>query len=392
MARPTEALLSTDHLLHNIRWIQNKIGSSKIIAMVKANAYGHGIRSVSQRIADHVHMFGVASIDEAIVLRTCGIQTPIMLAEGVFDSGEWEIAAKYHCQVVIHTLEQIQWLEHLLCTHPIRVWLKINTGMNRLGFPPRDVPALYTRLSQNPRVEKPVGLVSHFASSEIENDAKSMAQSSKMRAVMAAIPGFQGPVTLCNSGGILNGSKEDYYDYVRPGLLIHGVSPKSGVTGRSLGLRPVMTLQSKLISVYTAQKGDEIGYGSHFSCPEIMPIGIAAIGYGDGYPFRAPSGTPVLVNGIMCALVGRVSMDMLAIDLRACARAKIGDQVTLWGDELPIETVAAFAQEIPYTLLTGLQNRVRCRWSSLKTPSYEGSTDPLPNISSECAFGSNIQQ
>jgi alanine racemase len=362
MTRPTEALLSSENLLHNVQWIRSKIGSSKIIAMVKANAYGHGIRSISRHIADHVDMFGVASMDEAATLRSIGIGTPIMLAEGVFNASEWSIAAHNDCQVVIHTAEQIRMLDHLTFSHPIKVWLKINTGMGRLGFHPNEIPEIYALLSQDERFQHPIGLMSHFASSETDGCPKTAQQSGKFQDIIASIPEFSGPITLCNSGGVLN-RYQDHFDYVRPGLLLYGVSPKADTTGQSLGLRPVMTLRTQLISVFRAQKGDEIGYGGHFRCPEAMDIGIAAIGYGDGYPFSARSGTPLLVNDRLCALAGRVSMDMIAIDLRQCPSAKFGDTVTLWGPDLPIETIVPFTQEISYTLLTGLHHRVNCRWS-----------------------------
>jgi len=363
MSRPTQALLSTENILHNIQWIQNKVKHSKIIAMVKANAYGHGIRSVGLRIADHVAMLGVASMDEAMFLRNCGIRTPIMLAEGVFDANEWSVAAHYNCQVVIHNAQQIDWIDNIPPTHRVSVWLKINTGMNRLGFHPKDIPQIYGRLQSNERIHNIIGLMSHFASSEIQDDPTTEDQSRKMGHIRQAIPDFNGPVTLCNSGGILH-RPDDYYDYVRPGILIHGVSPKPGTTGHSLGLRPVMTLQSALISAYTAQKGDKVGYNGTYTCPETMPIGIAAIGYGDGYPFSACSGTPVLVQDAMCHLIGRVSMDMIAVDLRNLPNAKIGDTVTLWGEDLPIEQVAQHTQENSYSLLTGLHHRVRCHWTS----------------------------
>lgn len=363
MARPAEVILSTQNLLHNIRVLQKRVGPSKIIAMVKANAYGHGIRSVALRIHQEVAMFGVSSLEEAMMLRKQGISTPIMLAEGVFEAQEWPQAAAENCEVVLHHGQQIAWLEEgdWRGLPPLRVWVKVNTGMNRLGFYPQEVPSIYAKLSHNPRIAQPIGLMGHFASSEVLGHPKTTTQSLRMREVAASIPGFSGPLSLCNSGGVLNCS-EDHGDYVRPGLLIHGVSPTEGVTGASLGLLPVMTLQSALISVYRAKKGEEVGYGGLYTCPEDMPMGIVAMGYGDGYPFSAAHGTPMLVKGVACPLIGRVSMDMLAVDLRPCPRAHIGDPVVLWGAALPVETVASFTREIPYTLLTGLHHRVRCTW------------------------------
>ena len=361
MARPTQALLSNESLKHNVAWIQKRIGHSKIIAMVKANAYGHGIRSISQHIASDVAMLGVASVDEAMMIRNIGLNTDIMLAEGVFEPEEWGVASAYHCQVVIHHATQIQWLYTLEPHQKVRIWLKVNTGMNRLGFHPRDIPELYALLRNNPRIQSPMGILSHFASSELADDPKTAQQASLFRSMIASLPDFSGPVSLCNSGGILNRS-QDFYDYVRPGLLLYGVCPSSHTTGQELGLRPVMTLQSKLISVYTAPGNDMVGYNGQYQCPEDMPVGVVAIGYGDGYPFTARNGTPMRVNNVVCPLIGRVSMDMIAVDLRPCPWAKVGDEVTLWGQDLPVESIVPFTQESCYTLLTGLQNRVRCHW------------------------------
>ncbi|MBM3631606.1 MAG: alanine racemase [Alphaproteobacteria bacterium] len=363
MARPTNVVLSHEHLLHNIALIQNRIGHSRIIAMVKANAYGHGIRSVSARIAPVVHMFGVASLDEAIILRTIGLQTPIMLAEGVFEAKEWAVAAYHRCEVVIHHISQIQWLDTLEPHQRIRIWLKINTGMNRLGFFPHDIPKLYALLRHNPRIQGDIGLMSHFASSEQAHSEKTTQQSTAFRDIVGSIPDFSGPVSLCNSGGIVN-RYGDFYDYVRPGLLMYGVHPYDYAMGQDFGLRPVMTLKSQLISVYTVQAGDTVGYNETYSCPELMTIGIVPIGYGDGYPLTARNGTPVRVNDTLCPLIGRVSMDMLAVDLRSCPGATVGDSITLWGENLPIETIAPFTQEHSHALLTGLHNRVRSFWTN----------------------------
>ncbi len=362
MARPTNVSLSHAHLQHNIALIQKKIGNTRIIAMVKANAYGHGIRSVSKRIAPVIDMFGVASIDEAMILRHIGLDTPIMLAEGVFQACEWAIAAQNHCDVVVHHISQIQWLDALESHRKVRIWLKINTGMNRLGFSPWEIPELYRQLRHNPRIHGEIGLMSHFASSEQPHSVKTMHQSAAFKDIVGSIPCFSGPVSLCNSGGIVNRTN-DFYDYVRPGLLMYGVHPYDYALGQAFGLRPVMTLKSQLISVYGVKAHDTVGYNEQYSCPESMPIGIVAIGYGDGYPLTARNGTPVQVNNTICPLIGRVAMDMLAVDLRTYPGAKVGDSVTLWGEHLPVETIASFTQEHSHAILTGLHNRVRCFWT-----------------------------
>lgn len=358
MGRPAHAILSTQNLLDNLHLIKNKAAHCKIIAMVKANAYGHGIRSVAGKIATQVDILGVASIDEALALRKHGITSPIMLAEGAFTPSEMLIAATENFHLVFHHPSQVEWLLAAKLEQPITAWLKINTGMNRLGFSGAETVTYQQKLANNENIAS-LNLMSHFACAEESSHPLNQQQITNFKKYDDQTS-FQ-MRSLCNSAGIFN-FPECHYDYVRPGIALYGISPLPDKTAKQLGLKPVMTLKSNLISVKNAAKDSSIGYGARYICKEDMPIGVVAFGYGDGYPITARDGTPVLVNNIRCPLIGRVSMDMMMVDLRNYPSAKIGDPVILWGDELPIEEVASYTNNISYDLLTGVQHRVKFTW------------------------------
>jgi alanine racemase len=361
MSRTAVAILSTENLHHNIRTIKANVPSSKIIAMVKANAYGHGIRSTSMRLEGHVDILGVASIDEAIALRKAGIKTPIMLAEGVFEPSELVIASAENFHVVFHSQEQLGWLNNVFMPNQLQAWLKINTGMGRLGFNLNEAKIVYDKLSSNSKISLPVRVMSHFACADEPLHELNQIQ---MNNFANFIKGMNTECSICNSAGIFS-FPDFHYDYVRPGIAIYGISPFSDKSGFDLNLKPVMTLTSTLIAVNKLKKGDYIGYGGRFRCPENMPVGIIAFGYGDGYPITARDGTPVIVKNTKCSLVGRVSMDMMAVDLRECGDAKVGDPIYLWGDGLPVEELAKYTANITGDMLTGLHNRVRFIWSTI---------------------------
>lgn len=359
MGRTAIAILSTENLRHNIQVLKARAPGSKIIAMVKANAYGHGIRSVSSRLDGHVDMLGVASIDEALALRKIGVKTAILLAEGVFEASELIVAATEKFHVVFHTAEQLEWLSKSSCPVPLNSWLKINTGMGRLGFPIDEARPMYDRLCASPQVAKPVRIMSHFACADELSHPLNHTQIHQFQSFTKDITS---EYSLCNSAGIFH-FPDHHYDFVRPGITVYGVAPMAGKTGCDLGLKPVMTVQSSLISVQRVPKGTSLGYGARFQCPEDMLVGVVAFGYGDGYPITAQDGTPILVNNTECSLAGRVSMDMINVDLRACPQAKVGDPVILWGQGLPIERVAQHTSNIPYDMVTGVQHRVKFLWT-----------------------------
>lgn len=361
MSRTATAILSTENLLHNLQVIKDKVKPAKVIAMVKANAYGHGIRSVGLRLDGRVDMMGVASIDEALALRKAGIKTDILLAEGVFEPGELLIAATEKLNVVFHNTTQLEWLDKSALPLPVHTWIKIRTGMGRLGFSPKEARRAYQHLSTHPQTHKPVRVMSHFACSD-ERDHPLNAQ--QMNIFRSFIKNIDSEFSLCNSAGIFN-FPTCYYDYVRPGLALYGISPLPEKSAAELGLKPVMTLQSSLIAVQYFDKGDSVGYGARHIYDTNTPVGIIAFGYGDGYPFTTKDGSPVLIGGVVCPLVGRISMDMMAVDLSACPHAQIGDPVLLWGEKLPLEQIAKHTDHIAWNIITGIQNRVKFLWTRM---------------------------
>ncbi len=359
MARVAIAILSTENILHNLEVIKKQTLGREVIAMIKANGYGHGLRSVAMRLDGKVASFGVASVDEALALRKVNIKAPITLMSGAFEPDDLLIASCQNFHLIFHEKQQIDWLQSIKLPKPVKIWLKIDTGMGRLGFALEEAESAYELLSKNPQVIQPIGIISHLACSEEKNHPLNEVQLKNFRAFVTKL---SGPKTIANSGAIFNFTN-DLYDVVRPGISLYGISPFADRSAADLGLKAVMTLQTKLIKVSYFKKHKKIGYGARFSCPEDMPIGVVAMGYGDGYPRTAKDGTPVLVNGKKCQIVGRVSMDMATIDLRSCPDAKVGDPVTLWGDDLPIEEVAKHTDNVPYDIICGVQQRVKFYWT-----------------------------
>lgn len=360
MSRSAIAILSTENLLHNLKVIKKEAPKSKIIAMVKANAYGHGIRSVGMRLDSLVDMLGVASIDEALVLRQVGVKAPIILAQGIFESSELITAAAERFHVVFHNEAQLSWLEKANLPSPLSCWLKINTGMGRLGLGLEQAKIYYDRLANHASVQNPIRIMSHFACSDEKDHPLNHSQISAFKQFIQDI---KTEYSFCNSAAIFN-FPAMHYDYVRPGIALYGVSPIFGKTAAELGLKPVMTLQTSLMSVQKMKKGSVVGYSARYICDDDMPVGIIAFGYGDGYPIGAKDGTPILVNNKECKLIGRPSMDMIAVDLRNCPDAMVGDPVTLWGEGLPIENVVEHLPgNITYNMLTSVQNRVKFIWT-----------------------------
>jgi alanine racemase len=360
MSRCANAILSTENLLHNLQILKEKSPNCQVIAMIKANAYGHGLRSTAMRLEKHVFSLGVASVDEAIALRKVGIKIPITLMAGAFEADDLLVASCENFHVVFHDQSQILWLLKQRLPKKIYIWLKINTGMGRLGFSLEQAHQIYAQLNEIEYVEKPIGIMSHMAcADEVDNELNSL-QIDAFREFTTHYP--KAKKTLANSAAIIN-FQDSLCDVVRPGISLYGYSPIKGTSAASLGLKPVMSLQTKLITINNFKKGQSIGYGSQFICPQDMPIGVIAIGYGDGYPRTARNGTPVLVNNTLCAIVGRVSMDMITIDLRNNKSANVGDVVTLWGEGLPLEDVALNTQNSVYDIICAIQHRVKFYWT-----------------------------
>lgn len=354
MTRPTQITIDLNALRYNLAQVRQKAPASSVLAMVKSNGYGHGIIRAAFALSE-ADALGVACFEEGMQLRQAGVKSPIVLMEGLFYPDELQQSAKENFTLIVHHHAQLDMLKKSSLKEAFSVWLKIDTGMHRLGFAPDEAREVYQQLMNCPAVKKPVGWITHFSESDARNKPSTQNQMNLFNKVVKGLPG---PRSLANSGGIL-AWPESHADWVRPGIMLYGVSPFSECEGREFGLQPVMSLTSELIAVHSVKKGEAVGYGGTWSCPEDMRVGIVAVGYGDGYPWHAKNGTPVLVNQKRCPLIGRVAMDMLTVDLRTQPTAKVGDPVVLWGKDLPVEIVAAHSSTIGYELLTRIAPRVR---------------------------------
>jgi alanine racemase len=352
MSRPARALLDTRALRHNLGIVRRHAPAARVMAVVKANAYGHGLNWAAGVLHD-VDAFGVASVEEGMQLRRAGVLKPICLLEGFFGPDDLPLLARHNLSPVIHHDAQLAMLEAGRGLPPLSVWLKIDTGMHRLGFAPEAFPGVYARLKACGCTSE-IRLLSHFANADVAGDKATGRQIERFEALRQQA---RTEASLANSAGIV-AWPASHHEWVRPGIMLYGASPLAGRSAATLDLKPVMTLASALIAVHRRAKGDAIGYGGDYVCPEDMPVGVVAIGYGDGYPRHAPSGTPVLVNGRREPLVGRVSMDMITLDLRNQPNARVGDPVVLWGEGLPVDEIAARAGTISYELLCHVAERI----------------------------------
>jgi alanine racemase len=348
-----QAVIDIDALQYNYQFLQSKCPTAKAIAVIKANAYGHGAVKFAKALP-HADAFAVSRLPEAVELRKAGITQPILLLEGCFCLEELQSAAEMGFDTMIHNQRQLEELEQTDLSKPLQVWLKIDTGMHRLGIVPEQVDAYYQRLKASANVKGEIGFASHFnCADELNSDA-----TSKQIAIFEqATKAYPGPKSLSNSAGTLHWP-DAYYDYLRPGIALYGIAPRVDSTGKAEGLRPVMTLKSKLISVRKHKQGEAVGYGQKWTASQDTYIGVVAMGYGDGYPRTAPSGTPVMVNGRRVPIVGTVSMDMITVDLGPDAMDQVGDEAIFWGDELPVEEVALHIGTIAYELVIKLTDRV----------------------------------
>jgi alanine racemase len=354
VTRATRAVVKLSALQHNLQVARHAAPHSRQMAIIKANAYGHGLLPVA-RALHSADAFGVATVDEAVSLREGGVPQPIILLEGFSSAEELHLIRAYNLQSVIHEPTQIKLLER----HngkPVTAWLKIDTGMHRLGFDPAQCSGILHRLIACENIEQPIRLMTHLACADDRNSSVTQQQLAVFQESISSCTELQ--QSIANSAGIL-AWPQTHRDWVRPGIMLYGVSPFIDSIGTAHGLQPVMTLHSHLITVKTIKKGDAVGYGASWTAPKTMQLGVVAIGYGDGYPRHAKAGTPVLVNQKRVSTIGRVSMDMIMLDLSECPQAKVGDPVVLWGEGLPVETVAEHADTIAYDLLCGVTQRVK---------------------------------
>jgi alanine racemase len=351
MSRPLIARIDTAALAHNLGVARAAAPRAKAFAVVKANAYGHGLTR-SARALRAADGFAVLRVEEAAQLRSEGYTHPIILLEGFFHPDELPEIARLRLRPVIHRTDQAEILAKSKLGQRVDVLLKLNTGMNRLGINPKRLPETLATLRGAAHIGG-ITLMTHFA--RADDDAACVEQ--QLLRFQEAAQGLNLPASLANSAAILR-HPQTHADWVRPGIMLYGASPFADQTGEALGLLPVMTLESKLISVQFVRKGEGVGYGARFIADRDMKIGIVACGYADGYPRHADTGTPVLVGGQLTRTLGRVSMDMLNVDLTATPTAHVGSPVTLWGVGLPVEQVAAACGTISYELLTALAPRV----------------------------------
>ncbi|MDP2560650.1 alanine racemase [Psychrobium sp. 1_MG-2023] len=351
------ALISRKAVLHNFNRINSLAPHSKIISVLKANAYGHGLLEMANILTD-TDAIGVARLEEALALRAGGVVKPILLLEGFFQLSDIEILLTNNLQTVIHSLEQVEMLEQISLSGQLNVWLKVDTGMNRLGIHAREFEDIIRRLKNIDYIAQPFNYMTHFACADDLNNPFTQQQAEQFYQL---VDGQVGELTLANSAAIL-AWPQTHADWIRPGLLLYGCSPMINRTGKQDGFEPAMTLTSSVIAIKSLQAGEKVGYGSSWSTTQDTTLAVVAIGYGDGYPRHAKTGTPVLINGQRFPIVGRVSMDMITVDIGLQHQVRCGDDVTLWGAELPVEEVAQYADTICYELILQLTSRVNIQF------------------------------
>lgn len=352
MPRPTLARIDLEALRHNYRQASERAAPALAMAVVKADGYGHGIAQVAQALSD-APKYAVACLEEALAIRAAGLLQPVVLLQGVHSAGDLDLCLQRGFEPVLHGHQQLDWLAQGEARPTF--WLKVNTGMNRLGFHPdelADVMARLDRLGARPGL---LGFVTHFACAD-DNDS-AMTEEQTACFVEATAPWPELMKSVGNSAAhFIPG--QPLFDWSRPGIMLYGGSPLLGKIGLELGLKPVMSLQAPLMSVRTIEAGESVGYGAGFVADRRLRMGMVAIGYGDGYPRHAGTDTPAAINGRRIRLIGRVSMDMLAVDLSNVPDAREGDLVELWGETVAVDEVARCAGTIGYELLTGITARV----------------------------------
>ena len=367
------AVISRCAVRHNYQKIKSLAPNSKIISVLKANAYGHGLLEMASILSDS-DAFGVARLEEALAIRAGDFDMPILLMEGFFNSHDIEALIIHNIETVIHSFEQIESLEQIdsleklenfeqvnadsksttLVPSTLKVWLKIDTGMNRLGIAPQQFEQALKRLQAISYVDNNINFMTHFSCAD---DLDNNFTKQQMAEFYSLVDGQQGQLTLANSAGIL-AWPQSHADWIRPGLLLYGCSPMIDRIGAQDGFKAAMTLSTSVIAIKPLVQGDNVGYGAHWQSPHNTQLGVIAIGYGDGYPRHAKAGTPVLINGKRYPIVGRVSMDMITVDLGLEHDVNCGDRAVMWGSDLPVEEIAQWSDTICYELILQLTSRV----------------------------------
>jgi alanine racemase len=347
-----QALIDHAALRHNLRRVREAAPQRHVWSVLKADAYGHGLLRVAAALRNS-DGFAVARIDEAMRLRSAGFEHPILIMGGCYTPEAMSLAARNDFEITIHQNQQLELLDTLPAGDRLTLWLKVDTGMHRLGFAPGEVGGIARKLRAHPSV-KQFNLMTHLANADDRGDSATEAQLNIFDEI--ATRDFSRN-SIANSAGVL-GFEASHRDWVRPGIMLYGASPFVDSMADDEDLQPVMTLKSSVIAFKQCRKGDRVGYGGSYQCPEAMSVAVVAVGYGDGYPRHALEGTPVLVAGRRLPLIGRVSMDLITLDARQCPEARVGAEAILWGRGLPVEEIAKQAGTIAYELLCSVTSRV----------------------------------
>ena len=353
MPRATRITIDPSALLQNLQRVRALAPASRVWAVVKADAYGHGLDGLLPSLSQ-ADGLALVEFDRAWQLRQRGWAKPVMMLEGAFDLADTRLAADLSLDLTVHEPRQVEWLKQLDSNSRIAVHLKLNSGMNRLGFTAEDYPRVFSEIRALPQV-KSITLMTHFANADVAGGA-----TGALALFERTTQHLDGERSLCNSAAIFD-LPEAHRDWVRPGIMLYGASPFSDRGAQALGLRPVMAFESRVIAIQHLKPGATVGYGSTFVADRAMTVGIVACGYADGYPRHAPTGTPIAVNGVRTRTIGRVSMDMLAVDLEPVTHAQVGSAVELWGGLVPVDEVAASAGTIGYELTCAIAPRVERR-------------------------------
>jgi alanine racemase len=357
-SRPIQATIHAGALRHNLNLAKSAAPNSRIMAVVKANGYGHGLLRIAEGLKK-ADGFAVLGINEAISLREAGFGQTLLLLEGLFTADELVLASQHDITPVVHCLQQIEMLEVPALRRPVSVFLKMNTGMNRLGFKPDEYRKALDRLINCPNVmglsRKEITLMTHFATADEDEGV-----AAPFHLFKQTTQGLDYPASLANSAALLR-YPETHAEWVRPGIMLYGATPVSGTAAASYGLRPAMSFTSEIIAVQELETGDSVGYGRRFTASRKTRVGIVACGYADGYPRHAPSGTAIAVDGKITQTLGRVSMDMLFADITNIPQAAVGSPVELWGELIPVDNVAEAAGTVGYELLCAVAPRVPFR-------------------------------
>jgi len=352
--RPTKATIRLGDIVQNYQVASHLAPASRSIAVIKANAYGHGVLEVARTLQPLVPVFAVALMEEAFQLRDAGINRPILVLQGPSDAADIGKSAEKDFWLLLHQQQQIDWLLSAETPGPVNAWLKVDTGMHRLGFTTQELERLCADLHASPNVHNEMVLCTHLACAD---DLENPMTSEQVRLIRSCSHEHNLSVSIANSAGILFWP-QSHAAWNRPGYMLYGLCPTGAFDGGPHGLRPAMTMSSEIIAIRHVKPGEGVGYGQDWVAGRHSTIGTIPIGYGDGYPRHAPSGTPVLVNGKRVALTGRVSMDAISVDLTDHETVEVGDPVELWGQNLSVNELAAIAGTIGYELLAGLTGRV----------------------------------